>query len=351
MMPEENSATYRILDASLNRASEGLRTLEELARFGLDDPELTKALKSLRHGLTDALSLIPREALLRSRDTDGDVGTLVQEPSEYKRSDLVSVLRAASARVQQSLRVLEECCKTIDSTVAGQLEQIRYRCYTVASQLETTWPGSQSRKRLEESNLYVLTDAAESTDQFAASVRQLVQSGVDILQLRDHSVNDRTLIERGRVGTKIARENGALFIMNDRADLALAADCDGVHIGQDELPVPVARRIVGDQRLIGVSTHNLDQAHQAVAEGANYIGCGPVFAGNTKQFDHYVGTDFLKQVATEIRLPSFAIGGIDVSNVNEVIASGIRRIAVTGAVRDASDPNKAIQLLKQMLSV
>ncbi len=138
--------------------------------------------------------------------------------------------------------------------------------------------------------------------------------------------------------------------MNDRADLAVAADTDGVHVGQDELPAPEVRQIVGAKRLVGVSTHSIQQAREAVVQGADYIGCGPVFPGRTKQFDAFVGTTLLDQVATEIELPAFAIGGIDASNVGQVIAAGIRRIAVTGAIRDADEPAAAASLLKKMLA-
>ncbi len=137
--------------------------------------------------------------------------------------------------------------------------------------------------------------------------------------------------------------------MNDRADLAAAADTDGVHVGQEELPVAQTRQIVGPSRLIGVSTHSIEQARDAVTDGADYIGCGPVFAGRTKTFESYAGTDFLKEVAREIEIPAFAIGGIDASNINQVVRAGFHRVAVTGAVRDADDPAAAAKALKRTL--
>jgi thiamine-phosphate pyrophosphorylase len=169
------------------------------------------------------------------------------------------------------------------------------------------------------------------------------------VQLRDRSVDDRTLLARARQGTEITRQLGGLFIMNDRPDLAVAAGTDGVHVGQDELPVAETRRIVGANRLIGVSTHSIEQAREAVADGADYIGCGPVFPGRTKAFESYVGTVFLKAVADEIKLPAFAIGGIEESNLEQVLQSGIRRVAVTGAIRDANDPVAAVSELKKRL--
>ena len=180
-------------------------------------------------------------------------------------------------------------------------------------------------------------------------VDRVSKSEVDIQQLRDQQADDRTLLGRARLGATIAKSHGKLFIMNDRADLAVAGDTDGVHVGQEELPASEARRIVGPTRLIGVSTHCIEQARQAVAEGADYIGCGPVFPGRTKSFDAYVGVDLLRDVAREIEIPAFAIGGIDRSNVEEVVQAGCRRIAVTGALRDVDDASAAAAELAERL--
>ena len=117
------------------------------------------------------------------------------------------------------------------------------------------------------------------------------------------------------------------------------------------MPVVDARQIVGPTRLIGLSTHSIEQAREAVVVGADYIGCGPVFPGRTKSFDSYVGTDFLREVAAEVALPAFAIGGIDVTNVDQVIKTGVNRIAVTGAVRDAADPKAVVIAMKEKLAV
>ncbi len=349
-MPDtELQATYRILDASANRAAEGLRSLEEFARFVLNDGGVSAKLKSARHELAAAMDHFPRSKLLAARDTEGDVGTEIAEPREWVRHNLSDVLAAATSRTAQSLRVLEEYGKTIDAQMAVRVEQLRYRCYTLFASLELAAPIARRQNRLRQSRLYVLIDAGADEASFADFVRLLFDHGVDVIQLRDRRQNDRVLISRAKVGTQIAREREGLFIVNDRADLAVAADADGVHVGQDELPAPVARQIVGPDRLVGVSTHNIDQALQAAREGADYIGCGPVFAGRTKTFDHYVGTEYLRVVADRMEIPAFAIGGIDADNVSGVIAAGIDRIAVTGAVRDAEDPAAAATRLKELL--
>ena len=345
MLKSQNQSLYRMIDASANRAGEGLRTMEELARFDLNDSSLTAELKSQRHDLVAAIESISRPFRLRARDTGEDVGTTIQEPGEYTRIDLASVVAAAAARTQQSLRALEEFGKTIDPTVSVRIEQIRYRCYTASAALELRIGGSERSSRLRGSHLYVLVDAGPSEEWFGSFVETLLRGAVDVIQLRDRSVDDRTLIARARVGQQIARRHQKLFIMNDRADLAVAADVDGVHVGQDELPVADARKIIGD-RLIGVSTHSIEQARDAAREGADYIGCGPVFSSRTKAFDQHVGTEWLSCIVSEIDLPAFAIGGIDQTNLEQVVKTGIRRIAVSAAVRDSKHPQRVAEQLR-----
>src|SRR5690606_2183195 len=136
------------------------------------------------------------------------------------------------------------------------------------------------------------------------------------------------------------RESGALFIMNDRPDLAVLVDADGVHVGQEELSVREARRIVGPGRLVGVSTHSLEQARLAGEDGADYLGVGPVFPSQTKSFSELAGLDFVRQVAEEIRLPWYAIGGITPENVSDVLAAGATRIAVSQAVCGSPSPGE-----------
>ena len=350
MNEEIRNSVYRILDASANRAGEGLRTLEEIARFVLDDSALTAEFKSQRHGLAGALRSISRVSLLRARNTVEDVGTGITGTGEYLRADLADVVAAAAARTQQSFRVLEEYTKTIDPEISAELEQIRYRCYTACAAIELRVVTHSENCRLHSSSLYVLMSCGSSHSNFQAKVEELLVGEADVIQLRDRSADDRTLISRARAGTEIARRLGKVFIMNDRADLALAADTDGVHVGQEELPVADARRIVGN-RLVGVSTHSIQQARDAVKDGADYIGCGPVFSSKTKCFTEFVGTEFLTQVVDEIQIPAFAIGGIDLTNVDQVVRSGMHRIAVTGAIRDSDDPVGVVQQLKSVLNV
>lgn len=339
-------AILRILDAVANRAGEGLRVVEDYVRFVLDDRHLTERCKKLRHELTSALARVPFAWRLAARDTLADVGTTVSTPSEQARANAAQVARANFLRLQESLRSLEEYAKTFDPSLAAKMECLRYAVYTLHRAVETTqWAVC----RLADTRLYVLVDARGSAEELAALVEVLVRSGVDAIQLREKRLDDRQLLERARRACEAAHAQGALFIMNDRPDLAVLAGADGVHLGQTDLSVKDARTLLGPEALVGVSTHSIDQARQAVLEGASYLGVGPVFPSVTKHFEEFPGLELLRAVAAEIRLPAFAIGGIHSQNAGEVLATGIGRIAVSSAVVAAPDPAQEARQLKSMV--
>jgi thiamine-phosphate pyrophosphorylase len=338
----------RLLDAAANRAREGLRVVEDFVRFVWNDGHLTFELKRLRHELAAALSALPGDRLLASRDTEGDVGTTVATEAEGTRLDMASVVTANFKRLQEALRSIEEFGKVLSSELAKRIEQLRYRSYTLERAVAATTFGLE---RLADARLYVLVDGRETIEAFSELVGALVKAGVDVLQLRDKRLADRELLTRARRMRELTIGTGTLFVMNDRPDLALLARADGVHVGQDELSVGACRAIVGPHMLVGVSTHSLEQARQAVLDGANYIGVGPTFASRTKRFenDSLRGTDLLRAVNAEIRLPAFAIGGIDRSNLGDVLATGSRHVAVSGAVLLAEDPSAAASDLLRVL--
>ncbi|QEG24081.1 thiamine phosphate synthase [Mariniblastus fucicola] len=344
-----NAAILRVLDASINRASEGLRVVESFARMVLEDGFLSAQLKQLRHDLAESCGPIDAQCRLQSRDSESDVGRDVKTESEYQRSDFESLIRSNMARVQQATRTIEEFSKLNFGSVATDVEQIRYRAYTLEKAIFNT---AINRSRFEESHLYVLIDACgqrSGFEQLSSLVGDLVAAGVDLIQLRDKSLTDRELVAAGKLIASLTQETKTLWVMNDRADLCVAANADGVHFGQDELSVHDARMILRPNQFIGVSTHSIEQARQAVIDGADYIGVGPVFESQTKSFDSHVGVELVSSVVSEISLPAFAIGGIDSNNVEQVTAVGCQRIAVSSAVCKANEPgNAAINLMNRL---
>ena len=352
----DQTDTYRILDASANRAREGLRVVEDFVRFTLDDAHLTGRLKSLRHELTGLLDVFGTTALLTCRDTTQDVGTGISTPAEAERPSAAAAVQANFKRVQEALRTLEEFAKVLrssqderplnDAQSAERFGAMRYDLYTLEKAVLLT---QSSRERLHGRDLYVLVTEEESHHGAGPAIREALAAGAGIVQVREKSMPDRKLVEHGQRVRQWTHDAGALFVMNDRPDLAVFTDADGVHVGQEELSVRQARRIVGPDRLVGVSTHTIEQARQAVLDGADYIGVGPVFSSVTKEFERLAGLDFVRQVAAEISLPWFAIGGITHTNIHEVQDAGATRVAVSSAVCGAEHPGRATQLLLDQL--
>ncbi|GAA4427242.1 thiamine phosphate synthase [Bremerella cremea] len=345
--PSMDISLGRTLDAAANRASEGLRVIEDFVRYGQNDRFLTEQLKSLRHELDSTLQKFDRLASIQSRDTFGDVGTTIQGKLEHTRHGWSDLLTANFKRLQQALRSLEEHAKLIDGEAAASLERARYLSYSLEKMVLTTVTAA---RQFAEPSVYVLIDGQASVDAFDRLAGALVDAGVDVIQLRDKSIDDRTLVARGELLRKRTANTATKMIFNDRADLAKVTGADGVHVGQEELTVSQVRSVLGTGKLVGVSTHSLAQAQQAVRDGADYIGIGPTFPSTTKSFEQFPGLDLIREVATEITLPGFAIGGIDPTNAALVAEAGIKRIAVSGCVAKASDPGAVVAQLKSALA-
>lgn len=338
-----DAATARILDASLNRAAEGLRVVEDYTRFVLGDAHLSGLAKGLRHDLSQlGQTHLPGERRHAARDTPGDVGTRIDTESERRRGSAWEVCAASLKRVEQSLRSIEEYGKLVDPRLGAEAERLRYLTYTLEKAIDT---GRVCSQRLAGVRLCVLIDGQQNEDAFLGLARSLVDAGVGMLQLRDKSLADRDLARHARALVELTRGSGTLAVINDRADIAAASGADGVHLGQDDLSVSDARRSVGLDALVGVSTHNLDDARRAVRDGASYLGAGPTFVSRTKQFDEFAGLDYLRAVSAEVSLPTFAIGGVDAENLPQVLDAGATRIAVASAVTAAADPGAAAREL------
>lgn len=336
----------RILDASLNRAREALRVLEDFARFIRGDALLTEELKSLRHDVADLGSRLPLQSLLAARDTPGDIGTAIEADGEYRRESPAQVAAINCRRLQEALRSIEEYGKLFSPFLAREIESVRYRAYTLERSL---LGGGSLRERLAQVSLYVLLSGETCTASLDWTISEAAAGGAGAFQLREKHLGDRELLKRAQAMREWTREAGALFIVNDRPDIARLSQADGVHLGQDDLPVAAARRILGPGPLIGVSTHTLEQVRQAVRDGADYIGIGPCFPSTTKAFQTFAGLDFIREACQATSLPAFALGGINPGNAGEVVKTGARRIAVSAAIAAAEEPRIAArQLLAKM---
>jgi thiamine-phosphate pyrophosphorylase len=200
--------------------------------------------------------------------------------------------------------------------------------------------------RLSDARLYFVTDA--ETDE--GILDEALAGGVDVLQLREKHLPDEEILAAAARFRRLCDEHGALFVVNDRPDLALAAGADGVHVGQGDEPVAAVRERVGDDLVIGLSTHSAEQLATGLESAADYVCVGPVYATPTKPDYPAVGLELVERAAAaRSERPWFAIGGIDGANVSEVAAAGARRVVVVRAIRDAPDPRVAAAGLRQAL--
>ena len=348
MTPENSSfaPVFRVIDANANRAREALRVLEDYARFILSNDQITADLKNLRHDMTQILRPLLPDAILH-RDTPRDVGTSITTPAEQSRDDIAAVVIAAGKRAGEALRTLEEFLKIQDPAAAAKIQSLRYRLYDLEQRVALTL---RPRARFAAVKLYVLITESACKRPWRETAALAIEGGADCLQLRENELTDSELLARAADLVQICRKNGILSIINNRPDIALASDADGVHLGQTDIPPLAARRIMGNDKIIGVSTHNLDQARRAVLDGADYIGVGPIFKSLTKPRDFLPGLEYASSAAREISIPKIAIAGIGPENVDKVRAVGISAIAVTAAVTAQGDVTAVARELKKMLT-
>lgn len=336
----------RIIDANANRAREALRVLEDYARFSLNSQSVSAELKAVRHAMTGALADLLPEAIAY-RDTTGDVGTANKLATEFCREGLADVVTAAGKRLGEALRVLEEIAKTCGGATAGKLEQLRYRFYVIEQTLALTL---RPASRFSDVRLYVLISADHCAGRpWDEVAKAAIEGGAQCLQLREKTLEGGEYLRRASEFVAICREAGVISIINDRVDVAIASDADGVHVGQGDLPAREARKLIGRDRIVGVSTHCIEHAQQAVLDGADYIGVGPIFRSSTKTRDFVAGLEYARAVAGEIPIPAVAIAGINLANVDQVTATGIRAVAVTAAVTEQADVAAAARCLRSRL--
>ena len=337
---------YRILDANFNRAREALRVTEDCGRFALNDPAVTAMAKNLRSDLAEVLKSMPADEFLVSRDTPGDIGTEITSPTETKRSDLADVVTAACKRLTEALRTIEEYGKFIAPEYVLKTERMRYNAYTLEKRILCRL---MVARRLADCKLYVLVGRALCHGSIREIARAAIAGGADVIQLRDKPVNDDELLALAAELRNLTDETGRILLINDRPDIAAIVGADGVHLGQHDLPVAEARRLLRPGAIVGKSTHSLAQAKAAVAEGADYIAVGPIFETATKDAGPTVGTDLLREVAEQVSLPIVAIGGINAENAKSVADAGANLLATCGAVCSAKNPQAAAEAIRQAM--
>lgn len=340
----------RIIDANLNRTGEGLRLLEEIARLLLNDTELTQQLKNLRHKLLrDDIPFHVR--LLNARQADNDVGACLEVPGEDNDRSPLSTIIANAKRVQESLRVLEEVTKVPGAPpelVSKDFQKARFDIYTIEQKLAAGLLRKGKLERLQ--GLYVVldTEALKGRDPVKIA-RQAINGGASTIQLRDKVSARKAILPVARQLANLCRENNILFIVNDNLDVALDCDADGLHVGQQDLPVNTARKLMPADKLIGASVETVAQAVAAKSEGADHLGVGGIFPTGSRADTPVVGLKRLREIRRSVSIPLVGIGGIDKDNAGKVIAAGASAVAVISAVLEAKSPERAAREIVEKL--
>ena len=218
----------------------------------------------------------------------------------------------------------------------------RHACQTVGVD-----SGAERRARLRDAHLYFVADRGGLEHALDGALR----GGADLVQLRDKTADDDALVASAAWAAERCAAHGALFILNDRPDLAVRVGADGVHVGQDDMPVAEARAIVGDDRIVGLSTHSISQADAGAVSGADYIAVGPVHATPTKEGRPAIGLDPVRHAAAHVHdLPWFAIGGMEAGTIGAAAAAGATRAVVVRAIAHAGDPETVTRALRAALT-
>ena len=198
-------------------------------------------------------------------------------------------------------------------------------------------------------SVYLVTDRRNKTDEeFLNIIEEAIKGGTTIVQLREKTASTKEFYELALRVKKITSRYGVPLLINDRIDIALAVDSEGVHIGQDDMPADIAREIIGDDKILGVSASTVEEAKKAEMDGADYIGSGAVFPTATKDDADSVSKEELKEIVDSIDIPVVAIGGITVENANTLKGSGIAGFSVVSAIMSAEDPKEASRKLKEI---
>jgi len=341
-----DSKTLNIIDANIDRALEGLRFIEDVCRFILQDKELNARLKNSRHQIINTIKLLElnRTELAIARAKGNDVGSTILQKEEFTKN-FDDLLLSNFSRVQESLRALEELSKIYSTNAAKSFKSLRFDNYKIQTDFLIKYKKAKRMKIFNDSKIYaVLT--LESSKRYVPLVKSLLKAGIKVIQLRAKGLSDKEILKIGKKLILLTKKSDALLIIDDRPDIAFVIGADGVHLGQDDLPVKEARVILGHEFIVGKSTHSEKQIDLALKENPDYFSVGPIFETNTVPYKP-VGPSLIKYAKNKT-IPFVAIGGLTEKTMHIAFKAGAKRIAVVKAVCNAENPEKAAkEILKK----
>ncbi len=340
---------YRIIDVEINRVSEGLRVIEDISRFSLENKDLSSKLRNLRHKTRKGVSVLNKN-LIQNRNSENDIGLPISQKSKIDSKDSIKNLITANfKRIQEGLRSLEESIKVANYYELSKFyEKLRFDAYTLEKDFNIEL-FKIARSSPLNTNLYGITGSKFSKNRSNKEVvTAMINAGIKIIQYREKEKSLKEKYIECLEIRKLTKDAGVTFIINDDTTLAQIIDADGIHLGQDDLPLPEVRAIVGEKMILGLSTHSPKQALEAAKVGADYIGVGPIFKTNTKKnVCAPVGYKYLKWVVENIQLPFVAIGGIKINNIKKIIQRKAKCIAMVTEIVGADNIEETIKQIRE----
>jgi len=326
---------FSLIDANIARIKEGLRVLEDVSRFQLKHRYSFSELKKIRHILVSLEHHIGVAGLIQSR-RGGDIGE-DESPveSEYIRSTTWSIVRANVGRVTQAFRVIEEFIKIYKPGIAKDVEELRYKMYSLEKIILEQTPHYWMHRYFEKGSIYAISDEPDDLIYF-------VERGARVVQLRDKKNSKQIIYEKALQFCRFLHEermligntNPVIFIINDHADIAAKLPVSGVHIGQFDGDINKTRRSIGSNKIIGRSNQTVEQLDNSIQKGSDYVSFGPIFATETKPEREPVGLETLQSVVDHVEIPLVAIGGINKKTYEDVYRTGVNNIAVVSGARE-----------------
>jgi len=338
---------YRIIDANLNRIAEGLRVIEDITRFHFENPKLTQDLRSFRHEIRKKFVDLDGK-LISSRDSTGDIGKKISRQTQLDhKNDIKQLVTSSFKRVEEGLRTIEENLKVVgEYNRSKEVEKLRFSIYTTEKKYSKLFIKALP------AGIYGITAEKFSRGRSNIDVvKEMIKGGVKTVQYREkHDTKSiKQIYEECCEIRNITRGHNILLLVNDYVDIAMAVDADGVHVGQDDLPIAEVRKLVGE-KIIGLSTHSPEQAQRAVEAGADYIGVGPIFKTDTKEsVCDPVGIEYLEYAVANVPIPFVAIGGIKEHNVHEIKKKGAKTICLVTDIVGADNIAAKVEKIRKIM--
>ncbi|NOR17474.1 thiamine phosphate synthase [candidate division WOR-3 bacterium] len=328
----------RIADVNLNRLNEALKFIEDVIRFSLENKVLLIRIRKIRNEFLKIKKDISLADIINSRQSSHDLGRAAKFDIQTKKTS-EDLIIANLTRAKESARIIEEILKSINLKISNRMKEIRFQLYDLEKYI------IGCLKKIFNPRINVVIDEKYlSAYRIKNMMDVLENNGVTMIQLRIKTLSDRKFYNYAVRIKKFLKKKEIKFIINNRLDIARASGADGVHLGQDDMPARMARRILGENYIIGVSAHNIDEANKAEKEGADYIGVGSIFRTKTKSDAHICGLSVLKSICKKITIPVVGIGGITNRNYRDVFRAGAAGIAVSSYLFEG-DLLKNISLL------